>query len=179
MLAVFEVWLRCGSPAEKEHTGGVSQLIILALYPVLERLSVVGRAGSFAGWFLGSYRPCIQVVPGGEVQVTRGARRRGRRIQGPPRERDSRVDEGTAGEATDKQQWRERRAEQMQLLAQREQRQANGRGGLRMEGLLASALEMSEVQERPGVSLAWSSRALEIKGLAPAENATRTHTKSA
>ena len=119
------------------------------------------------------------MVPGCEVQVARGARRRGRRIQGPPRERDSRVDEGTAGEATDKQQWRERRAEQMQLLAQREQRQANGRGGLRMEGLLASALEMSEVQERPGVSLAWSSRALEIKGLPPAENATRTHTKSA
>jgi hypothetical protein len=79
----------------------------------------------------------MNVLPDGEVGVAESARRRGRLIQGgPPRERDSRVDEGTAREAIDEQQqWRRRRAEQIELLAQRERRQANGRGGLRMEGL--------------------------------------------
>lgn len=76
-------------------------------------------------------------------------------IQGSRRERSSPDTETRTGAGTavdSRQQWRERRAEQTQLLAQSRRRRTAvvelGDGSVAVE-----VLEMSEVQERPGVSL--------------------------
>jgi hypothetical protein len=102
MLALSDVEARRGMLLGRERTGCVSELILLALYPVLERLRVAsGELNLLLDSFLVHIGHATLLLPEGEVAVARGAKWRGRLIQGPY-ERGSRDTGEKAGGAVDR-----------------------------------------------------------------------------